>query len=114
MRWGGGLREEERGRGDKSWRKKGKLQLSAGRRWGVRSHASAQRTGSTAKYLYQRKQAAQQLDGGACQGPPPAPSSASPSPTGLGSPPCATVLVGWWAGEVLLQPSALQSLSWCL
>lgn len=52
----------------------------------MRSHASAQRTGSTAKYLYQRKQAAQQLDGGACQGPP-APAPASPSLTGPGSPP---------------------------
>lgn len=43
----------------------------------ARSHASEPGTGSTAKSLYQRKQAALQLERGACQ-PPPAPSTASP------------------------------------
>lgn len=64
---------------------KEKLQLSAGRLWGVHSHARKQRTGSTAKYLYQRKQAAQQLDMGACQGSLLPPHAAS-SPTGWRSP----------------------------
>lgn len=64
---------------------KEKLQLSAGRLRGVHSHAKKHRTGSTAKYLYQRKQAAQQLDMGACQASLLLPHTAS-SPSGCRSP----------------------------
>lgn len=80
---GGGAREEEGGLVTKL--EKEKLQPSAGRPWGVRSHARKHRTGSTAKYLYRRKQAAQQLDMGACQGSPLPPHAAS-STTGWRSP----------------------------
>lgn len=73
---GGGAREGEGGLVTKL--EKEKLQLSAGGLWGVHSHARKHRTGSTAKYLYRRKQAAQQLDVGACQGPPPAPRRLQP------------------------------------
>lgn len=64
---------------------KEKLQLSAGRLRGVHSRARKHRTGSTAKYLYQRKQAAQQLDMGACQASLLLPHTAS-STTGCRSP----------------------------
>lgn len=50
---------------------------------------------------------------GSLPGPPRARPSL-PQPHRSGESPRATILIRWWAGEVLRQPSPLQTLAWCL
>lgn len=113
VRWGSGLREEERGRGDKvGERKENCSSQQAGA--GVCARTPARRELGVRPSTFIRGSRPPNSWTGEPARAPPAPSPASPSPTGPGSPPRATVLIGWWAGEVLLQPSTLQTLAGCL